>query len=473
MFPATRAIAAKLSPRQRPGSEPIANEPAASEAAVGSSPVSDTRSFLVIWVGQVVSLIGSGLTGFALGVWTYEQTRSVTQLSLIALCSRVPGIVVSPLAGALVDRLDRSWVLVLCQLGAGASILSMFAAVLVGHLSLWHICIALTINSALGAFQWLAFSATVTLLVPKKHFGRASGLVATGDSLGLLLSPLLGGLLLVLIQVQGIFLIDFATFIFAVATLLLVRIPQPLKSAHAPANESLFKEIRYGFAYVIARPGLLGLLLFFACTNFLGGFLTVLTAPLILSFTTGPVLGMVLSIGGCGLLAGSLVMSAWGGPTRRMSGVFAFEILGAVCLVLAGLSASARLVAIAAFFFYFSRPFINGCSQAIWQSKIPPDLQGRVFALRRVLAWSTLPLAYLLAGPLADHFFEPLLSETGPLASSVGWLIGTGPGRGIGFLFTILGLLIMLTVSVGYSYSRLRLVEDEITDCLPETVCGD
>jgi hypothetical protein len=144
--------------------------------------------------------------------------------------------------------------------------------------------------------------------------------------------------------------------------------------------------------------------------------------------------------------------------------VFGFEVLGAVCLVLAGFSASAKLVAVAAFFFYFSRPFINGCSQAIWQSKIPPELQGRVFAVRRVLAWSTLPLAYLLAGPLADYVFEPLLSQRGPLASSVGQLIGTGPGRGIGLLFMILGLLVLLIVSVGYSYSRLRLVEDEIID---------
>lgn len=468
MSPVTRAIAARRSQRPRPASELTASEP-----TVGPRPGNGMRSFLLIWIGQVVSLVGSGFTGFALGVWTYQQTRSVTQLSLIALCSRLPGIVVSPLAGALVDRLDRGWVLILCQLGAAASILSMFLALLVGHLSLWHICLALTINSALGAFQWLAFSATITLLVPRKHLGRASGLVATGDSLGLLLSPLLGGVLLVLFQVQGIFLIDFATFIFAVATLLLVRIPQPFKNQHAPASESLLKEISFGCAYVMARPGLLGLLLFFACTNFLGGFLTVLTAPLILSFTTGPVLGMVLSIGGSGLLAGSLVMSAWGGPGRRMWGVFAFEILGGVCLVLAGFSPSARLVAIAAFFFYFSRPFINGCSQAIWQSKIPPELQGRVFAVRRVLAWSTLPLAYLLAGPLADHLFEPLLSERGALASSVGLLIGTGPGRGIGFLFMILGLLIVLLVSLAYSYSRLRLVEDEITDCLPEAVCGD
>jgi MFS transporter, DHA3 family, macrolide efflux protein len=434
----------------------------------GRNRVSSMKPFLLVWFGQVVSLIGSGFTGFALGVWTYEQTRSVTQLSIIAICTRLPGIVVSPLAGALVDRLDRGVVLIVCQLGGGACILSMFLALLMGNLSLWHICIALIINTSLSAFQWLAFSAAATLLVPQKHYGRASGLVATGEALALLFSPLLGGFLLIWIKVEGIFLIDFATFVFAVAILLLVRIPEPLKSQNAVATNSLLKEITYGWTYVIARPGLLGLLVFFACTNFLGGFLTVLTAPLILSFTTGPVLGMVLSIGGSGLLIGSLVMSAWGGPYRRMQGVFGFEVMGSICLVLAGVSASARLVAIAAFFFYFSRPFINGCNQAIWQSKIPPELQGRVFAVRRVLAWSTLPLAYLLAGPLADYLFEPLLSEGGLLASSVGLLIGTGPGRGIGLLFMIIGVLIFLMVSMGYFYSRLRFVEDEVIDCVPD-----
>ncbi|MCU1264391.1 MAG: family permease [Acidobacteria bacterium] len=434
------------------------------------SSASNVQSFLLVWLGQVISLIGSGLTGFALGVWTYQQTRSVTQLAIIAVCNRLPGIVISPLAGALVDRLDRRLILILCQLGAGASILSMALAKLLGHLSLWHICIALTINSALSSFQWLAFSAAITLLIPKKYFGRSSGLVATGEALGLLFSPLLGGLLIAWIQLQGIFLIDFVTFIFSFVTLSLVRIPQPFKSQETTAKKSLLREVSYGCRYLFARPGLVGLLLFFAFTNFLGGFLMVLTAPLILSFATSSVLGIVLSIGGSGLLIGSLVMSAWGGPSRRVRGVFAFEIVCGLSLVLAGVSPSAKLVALAAFIFYFSRPFINGCSQAIWQSKIPPELQGRVFATRRVLAWSTLPLAYLLAGPLADYLFEPLLMKGGPLASSVGLIIGTGPGRGIGFLFMILGFLTLVMVGIGYLYSRLRLLEDELIDCMPDAV---
>lgn len=427
-----------------------------------------SSAFLLVWFGQTISVIGSGLTGFALGVWMYRQNGSVTQLSIIAVCNRLPGIVMSPLAGALVDRIDHRLILILCQLGSGASIFSMAIALLWGHLSLWHICAGLTIISALSAFQWLAFSAATTLLVPRKDFGRAGGLVATGDALGQILSPLLGGVLIGLINLQGVFLVDFATFIFAFATLWVVKIPRPLKNPEATAKNSLLKDVSYGWTYVVSRPGLRSLLIFFALTNFLSGFLLVLTMPLALSFTSVAVLGTVLAIGGGGLLSGSLLMSAWGGPRRRIRGIFIFEIVTGLCLILAGFVPAAWAIAVAAFVLYFSHPFIVGCNQAIWQSKIPPEIQGRVFAVRRVIAWSTLPLAYILAGPLADYLFEPLLVAGGPLASSVGLIIGTGPGRGIGLLFIILGLLMMLLVGAGYMYPRLRLLEDELKDSIPD-----
>ena len=439
--------------------------------AAGVRPRNSANSvptFLLVWVGQVVSLVGTGLTGFALGVWMYQQTGSVTQLSLIAVCNRLPSIAVAPLAGALVDRTDRRRVLMLCQVAAGASTLSMALAVLSGGLPLWHVCLALTINSTAAAFQWLASGAATTLLVPKKFFGRASGLNAVGDALGLLFSPLLGAALVLVIRIEGIFLIDFVTYVFAFATLLPVSIPRPVEADGAAAKGSLRSEAGLGWRYVYARPGLFGLLLFFALTNFLGGFLAVLTTPLILSFATGKALGMVLTVGGGGLLAGSLLMSVWGGPRRRVRGIFVSQVAGGLCLMLAGASPSAGLVAAAAFGFYFTRPLVNGCSEAVWQSKVPPELQGRVFAVRRVLAWSSLPLAYVLAGPLADYVFEPVLGEGGLLASSVGPFLGNGRGRGIGLLFILLGLLTMLTVVAGQLYSRLRLLEDELKDCVPD-----
>jgi MFS family permease len=424
-------------------------------------------TFVLVWFGQVVSLIGSGLTGFALGVWVFQITGSTTQYSLITVCSRLPGIAVSPIAGALIDRWDRRRAMIFSDVGAGLSTLALALLYVAGLLQIWHVCVALVINSALSAFQWPAYSAATTMLVSKKHYGRAAGMVQTGEALGHLLSPVLGGILLLTINLHGIFLVDFATFLFSILTLSLVHVPSPPKVGEVgAARESLLREAAYGWRYITSRSGLMGLLLFFAITNFFGGFILVLTTPMVLSFASPSVLGTVLSVGGSGMLIGSMLMSAWGGPKRRINGVLGFQVLTGLCFILAGLRPSAEIVAVAAFFFFFSLPFINGSSQAIWQSKIAPEVQGRVFAVRRMIAWSSVPLSYLIAGPLAEYVFEPLLAVGGPLASTAGQIIGVGPGRGIAFLFIIMGILTLLIDVAGYSYPRLRYLEDEIEDAV-------
>lgn len=426
--------------------------------------------FVLVWFGQVVSLMGSGLTAFALGVWVFQTTASTTQYSFITICSRLPAILIAPIAGALIDRWDRRRAMILSDVGAGLSILGIALLYITGVLQIWHICVALIINSALSAFQWPAYSAATTMLVSKKHYVRAAGMVQTAEALSLIVSPVLGGVLLLTIKLNGIFLVDFATFIFSILALLLVRIPAPAKSDDTGAGgKSIWREVAYGWRYITSRPGLMALMIFFAATNFLSGFILVLTTPLVLAFASASVLGLVFSIGGIGMLAGGVVLSASGGPKQRIHGVLGFQFLSGLCFILAGLRSSAALIMIAAFFFFFSATFINGCSQAIWQSKVPPDLQGRVFAVRRMVAWSSTPLAYLIAGPLAEYVFEPLLAVGGSYAGTIGQVIGVGPGRGIGLLFIIMGILTMLFVCAAYFYPRLRRLEDEVMDALPDS----
>jgi DHA3 family macrolide efflux protein-like MFS transporter len=423
------------------------------------------RTFLLIWFGQLISLTGSGLTGFALGVWVYQRTGSVTQFALISLSTALPGIVFSPIAGALVDRWDRRWAMILSDAGAGLCTLSVALLFVAGRLEVWHIYIAMAASSTFGAFQWPAYSAATTLLVPKEHFGRASGMVQLSEAAAQIASPVMAGALMGVIQVQGVILIDFATFLFAVFTLLFSHVPKPEKTAEGKAGQgSLLREATYGWTFIRARPGLLGLLLFFAATNFATGIIQVLFTPLVLSFATAAVLGLLLSIGGLGFLTGSLTMSVWGGPKRRVYGILGSNLLMGGVLFIAGFPPRTWLIGAAVFVLFFSLPITNGCSQAIWQSKTAPDVQGRVFAVRRMIAWVTLPLAYLIAGPLADQVFEPLLMPGGPLASSVGRIIGVGVGRGIGLLYIILGFMILLATPVAYLYPRLRHVEAELPD---------
>jgi hypothetical protein len=205
----------------------------------------------------------------------------------------------------------------------------------------------------------------------------------------------------------------------------------------------------------------------FAISNFLMGTLTILATPLILSFGTPAELGTVMSISGIGTLLGSVLISVWGGPQRRILGVLVTMLLSGVWMMAGGLAPSLVLIGTAAFLIAFGLPIIGGCSQAIWQSKVQPDIQGRVFATRAMIASAAMPVAYLLSGPLAEYVFNPLLVSGGALAGSVGQIIGVGAGRGIGLLFVILGALNIVVVLGGYMYPRLRYVEQELPDLIP------
>ncbi|MEG3908711.1 MFS transporter [Microcoleus sp. w2-18bC1] len=425
------------------------------------------RVFLLVWFGQLVSLIGSGLTSFALGVWVYQRTGSVTQFSLILLSAMLPSILISPVAGAFVDRWNRRWCMILSDSGAGITTVAMALLLTTGNLEIWHIYLAVSLSSVCKAFQLPAYTASTSLLVPKEHLPRASGMVQSGEACAQLISPLLAGFLLGIVQLEGVILIDFATFLFALTTLLLVRFPDA-KTAAVPVNgkASLWREALEGWTYITVRPGLLALLIVFAINNFVFGLIEVLFPPLVLSFTSVTVLGTIQSLGGAGMLLGSVVMSIWGGPRTLIRGVFGFAFLSQLCILALGLRADAALFALAFFLFFFSLPFINGWCDAILLRKVAPDIQGRVFATINMICFSCIPLAYVVAGPLAERIFEPLMAADGLLAGSIGQIIGVGPGRGIGLLFITMEILaIGVTVAV-YRYPRLRFVERELPDAI-------
>jgi len=428
------------------------------------------RTFVVIWSGQLVSTIGSGLTGFALGVWIYQETGSVTWFAMNLLAVALPNLVVSPFAGALVDRWDRRWVMIMSDTGAGLATLSIAILYMTDNLAVWNIILATAVNSAFNTFQWPAYSAVTTLLVPKEHLGRAGGMVQIGEAVSQLAAPALAGALFVTTGLGGVIAIDFATYFFAVLTLLFVRIPSPERSkAGEEGQGSIWKEAVFGWTYIRARAGLLGLLLVFAATNFFSGMVYPLIMPMLMDMTTTDMLGYLVSIVGVGMLVGTLVMSAWGGPKRRIHGVLGFLMISGFFTSMLGISPLLWVITAAAFALLFTFPIINGSSQAIWQSKVDADVQGRVFAVRRMIAWSAQPLAYIVAGPLVDRVFRPLLVEGGALADSVGQLIGVGPSRGTGFLFIIVGAVTIAVSALGYLNPHVRNVEDELPDVvIPE-----
>jgi hypothetical protein len=423
--------------------------------------------FLIVWFGQLVSLTGSGLTSFALGVWVYKSTGSVTQFSLILLSAMLPCILISPVAGALVDRWNRRWCMIVSDSGAGITTAVLALLLATGSLEIWHIYLAVSLSSVFKAFQLPAYTASTSMLIPKKYLPRASCVVRSGEACAQLISPLLAGVLLGIVQLQGVILIDLVTFLFALTTLLLVRFPNTKTAAVSEDGKaSIWQDVVYGWTYIAVRPGLLVLLILFALDNFVTGVVEVLLTPLVLTFASVTELGTIQSIGGVGMVLGSLAMTIWGGPRSLICGIFAFDLFAHMSILAFGLRTSLPLFAVLNFLFFFSIPIINGCCDAIFLRKVAPEVQGRVFATIKMIWMSCIPLAYVVAGPLAERIFEPLMAKNGLLAGSIGEIIGVGPGRGIGLLFITMEIIAILVTVAAYRYPRLWFMEDELPDVI-------
>ena len=424
--------------------------------------------FGLMWFGQLVSGIGSGLTTFAMGVWVYQRTGSAAKFTLIALLGALPGLALLPIAGTLVDRWDKRWTMLLSDCCSGLVVLSMLLLTASGRLTITHVYLCVIALSISGTFGFLAYYPAITLSVPKRLLGRVSGMTHASQATAQIAGPLLGGLMIAYLGLETIFLTDVVTFIFAIATLTVVHIPKPQTKEGENARPSIIKEAIYGWTYIKERPSLLLLLFYFASTNFVLTMALVLFSPMILSFGTPQLLGTLNSISGVGLLAGSLVMSAWGGPKDRIRGVLGFGLIVAISLILIGVRPQVLIIAPAIFALYFAIPLVNSCSQALWQCKTALEVQGRVFSLRRMIATSMAPVSFLLAGRLSDYLFEPLLKSGGLLSDSVGRMLGVGPGRGIGLIFVLSGMIAIIIQMVAFRLPTLRLAESLLPDAISD-----
>jgi DHA3 family macrolide efflux protein-like MFS transporter len=436
---------------------------------------SDMRDFTLLWIGQVVSLVGSGMTCFAQSIYVYTDLGgTITNLMLLAALAQLPGVLISPLAGVVADRWDRRWVMLISDSVAALATLTLRILVVSDAFEIWQMYVIVVVISMANHFQWPAYFATIPLMVPKERLGYANGLVQVARSLSGIAAPFMAGLAVTAFHIQGVILFDLGSYLFASAMLFIIRIPPTPKTVASQASRSSFwQETIYGWKYLSGRPGLLGLLSIFAIANFLFANVSILFFALALSITSASVLGSVLSIGGVSALAGSLMMGAWGGPKRRIYGVLGFIFVQGLALVLMGLRPSVVFLFGAYIMFMLASPFVNANSGAIWQSKVPPDVQGRVLAASGMVSTTALELGYLSSGPLADHIFEPLLADNGLLASSIGRIIGTGPGRGVGLMFIILGVLTAAVAVGGYLYPRVRLLDEELPDAITDAAWAE
>jgi len=429
------------------------------------------RTFIIIWLGQLVSMIGSGMIGFALGVWIYTETGQATPFAMTALFSVLPRIILSPVTGAISDRWNRKKIMLIADSLSGVVTLVTAALLLTGRMEIWMVYAITFFGSIFASFQQPAYSASIVLLVPKKQLTRANSLIQMGQALETILTPILAGGLISTIGMEGVIIIDVVTYLIAICTLVFVTIPQPeKKEAPAGMKPSLLSDIAFGWRYLAERRGLLNLMIYFASVNFFLNICGVMISPLVLSFSSAASLGVAQTVIGTGMLAGSFLMSVWGGPKKKkINSVIGFIALASLGFVVAGFQPSLLFICAGAFILMFFIPFASGPSTAINAAKVAPEVQGRVSATRSMIAQSMMPLAFILSGIFADKVFNPLLVEGGALADTfVGAWIGVGEGRGIGLMMICSGLFLFIASGIAYANPRIRNIETEIPDAIPD-----
>ena len=404
------------------------------------------RYFLILWVGELIATVGSGLTAFALGVYVFQFTQSATSVALMMLLAFLPTILLAPLAGVLADRFDRRLLMII---GDGCSALGpmiILIASFVGELAMWHIYIGVVISASFSALLEPAYKATISDMLPEDLYSKASGLVQLAGASRYLLAPVLAGLLLAWMNIQTILLIDISTIVITLATISVVR-----KKIVRTQNTQLHSSTNFRFDFsegwqsITQNKGVLMLTISMSVVTFCVGFFQTLFSPMILSFSNEKILGTLLSISATGMLIGSLLLGLF-----AMTRDFVFKLSLALAFLgifisLTGITTNIYFIGLSAFLFFSALPFVNTSAEVLLRKNVDQDKQGRAWGLIGTISQSGYVLAYCISGLLADYIFNPALTENGWLAKSViGGVIGVGAGRGIGFMLVISGLLIVI-----------------------------
>lgn len=430
-------------------------------------------AFIIIWIGQIVSVLASTMSHFGLTIWMYQQTESATAMGLMQVFFITPFLILSPFVGVMVDRYSRKLMMMISDLAAVIATGGIFILISIGRLEFWHLYVAAVLNGIGNTFQWPAYSAAISTMIPKEQLGRANGMMSLIEAGPGVIAPLFAGALLPLIGLKGLLGIDIATFFFAIATLAVVSIPRPKQTEEGvKAKGNMVKEAAYGFRYIFARPSLLGLQIIFFFGNLFAGMGFTVVAPMILAKTgqNSLIFGTVQTAGAIGMVLGGIVMSAWGGFKKQVHGVLlGWTYAGIFGTALLGLNFGLPLWITVMLLGGLSMPLINSSNQAIWQAKVAPDLQGRVFSARRLIAWFANPITPIIGGTLVDFVLEPAMRTASPLSNSFGWLVGTGPGTGMGLLQIICGLGMAAVGIAGYLFTSVRNVDEILPDYVPST----
>ena len=420
------------------------------------------KNFYKLWLGELISSIGSGMTAFALSVYVYKKTGSVSYVSLITLLSFMPSIVLSPIGGLLADRYDRRLLMIIGDLFSGLGLVYILWSIQAGEKSIVPIFVGITFSSIFTSLLEPSYRATLTDILEEENYAKASGLIQAAGSAKYLISPVIAGMIFSVANIRVILLLDILTFITTCLMIFLVR--KSMNSETQNYKKDSFKGLLEGLFIIKENRGVYSLviIMFFVC--FFMGFIQILIRPMILALSSVKTAGMMESLCAAGLLIGSLWIGI-AGIKKNYSKILAVAcFFCGIFMSMTGVNENLAIIGISTFLFFSTLPFMNSCADVLVRVSIPNELQGRVWGLISLITQMGTVVAYIISGIMADYVFEPMFNKNGILVENIGIIIGTGKGRGIGFMLILSGIGMLIMAIVIWKNGEIREVSEKCVD---------
>ena len=420
------------------------------------------KNFYKLWLGELISNIGSGMTAFALSVYVYEKTGSVSYVSLITLLSFMPSIVLSPIGGLLADRYDRRLLMIIGDLFSGLGLVYILWSIQAGEKSIVPIFVGITFSSIFTSLLEPSYRATLTDILEEENYAKASGLIQVAGSAKYLISPVIAGMILSVADIRVILLLDILTFITTCLMIFLVR--KSMNSETQNYKKDSFKGLLEGLFIIKENRGVyfLVIIMFFVC--FFMGFIQILIRPMILALSSVKTAGIMESLCAVGLLIGSLWIGI-AGIKKNYSKILAVAcFFCGIFMSMTGVNENLAIIGISTFLFFSTLPFMNSCADVLVRVSVPNELQGRVWGLISLITQMGTVTAYIISGVMADYIFEPMFNKNGILVENIGMIIGTGKGRGIGFMLILSGIGMLIMAIVIWKNGEIREVSEKCVD---------
>lgn len=426
------------------------------------------KPFVILISGQLLSFFGTTFVGFAVGVWVFQQTGSVIDLAVLSMLALLPAIFISPIAGVIADRWPKKPAMIAVDALAAVVSLGVLILLLNDQLEIWHLYITAVVDGIAIGMQRPLYESTTPMMVPKHRLASVNGTTQAIAGISQLVAPALAGALLIWVGLKWIILIDLATFLIALVCILSVKVPRLQRDDSDETASHWVQEFKEGWQFVSERLGLKALFWFVTLRNFLFASCEIIALPLLLTLTTADKAGLVLSFGGLGVAVGGGLIALTGSTKSKINFVFIAQAMTGCAMIMAGLTTDLWLLAIAVGIAFMALPIEDATSTTIMQNKVPLKLLGRVGSVRNMLTLSAVPVAMLVAAPLAEYVFEPMMMEGGVLAAHLGGVMGTGTGRGMALLLVLMGSLTLVLTVLGFCYKPLRNMERDLPDHLHE-----